>query len=210
MQQYNTEPHSALTLQQTVALSVGYNLLASNVVITSVTPNPSVATGIIIKYTASSSAVQFVSSAAAFAALSNALKASISTGAFSFYLTAQAKTNAAMFLSSSSVIPQQAVIQNLLTSPPTLSPTLSPSYQPGRTTPLPSVIPTSSPTQRPSSSPSYGAGKPTSAPTLAPTMFGDLVVGQVTHTYCILVFLKICWKFHMIIVLISFFFLSCY
>lgn len=163
MAQYNAEPNSDLTIQQAVAMGIGFNVLAADVAITAVITSPKMPTAIEVAYTVTASSAPFSSITAAFTTYADALTKSISRGDFSDYLRLQAYTNGAIYLIPAS--PYQAAVQNQLSSPPSKLPTAAPFYSPGSPTPSPSATPTASPSETPSLVPVYAAGAPTPIPT---------------------------------------------
>lgn len=209
MAQYNSEPNSDLTIQQTVAASIGGSLVPADVVVTGVITSPTDSPAISVAYTVTVPAVDSPSTGAAYTAYSDALTKSITSGLFSDILSAQATRNAAIYLAKISVVPQQAVIQSSISSVPTRAPTAVPSYAPGLPTPAPTTAPTVSPTSLPTTMPLYAAGQPTPipttaspsfAPTLSPTYmhviqvcknFGEELYHNFSHILSICLFLHI-------------------
>lgn len=176
MDQYNSEPNSDLTIQQAVAASIGNNVLSSNVAITGVVKSQSSVSAVDVSYTitAPASSAQFTDPSTAYSTFSDALQSSLGNGLFSVYLVPLATTNGAIYLARSSVVPQQAVVQIVLSNPPTSAPTAAPTYSRGSPTPVPTAVPTVNPTSRPTLSPTYIANKPTPAPTINPTPLPSL------------------------------------
>lgn len=162
--QYNSEPNSGLTVQQTVAAAVGFNVHAQNVEITSVfngTVPGLLAPGVTLAYTITAPTAPFSSPTAAATAYSTALTTSVASGLFASTLKAQAALTGAKYMAGILAVPQQANVQTVSFSSPTLVPTAAP-YSAGSPTPIPSAVPTPSPT--------YGAGNPTPQPTMVPTL----------------------------------------
>lgn len=167
MAQYYSEPNSAITIQQTVAASIGFGIGASNVAITKV--SASSPSAITVSYTVTGPSTQFGGTTTAVTAYSNALTNSIASGVFKSTLVRQATTNGATFLADGSVVPQQATVQSALSASPTMVPTATPSFSPGKPTPSPSASPTTYPSAAPTAVPSYGAASPTPAPSVSPS-----------------------------------------
>lgn len=176
----NSDPKSGITIQETVAAAIGYNLVASNVALTATVTSPSSPSDAVVSYNVTGPSAPFGSLAAAYAAYSSALTTSIASGSFAATLTARAVANVAPSLTSRSVVPQQATIPNFLTAVPSVSPTSTPTYSGGKPTPWPTLLPTLSPSVRPVASPVYAAGSPSFMPTtISPPV--QLTVVQVSH-----------------------------
>lgn len=152
-----------------MAASIGYNLLPSSVAITKVVTSASSPTAVDVTYTIVGSSPQFVTSAAAYTAYSNALTTSIANGAYANTLAAKATVNGAVYLAGSSVVPQQVSVQTVMDQILSKPPTTAPSYSPGGPTPVPSARPSPSPSLSPTSPPTYFMGILTPGPTLSPT-----------------------------------------
>lgn len=162
--QYIDEPNSDLTIEQTVAASIGYGLVPGNVVVSGVVKKLGAPPSITVNYIVTGPSTDFTSTAAAFTSYSNALTTSILSGLFGANLVSQATNNTAIYLAGTNVIAAQAIIQNVPFILPTMVPTAAPSYSPGSPTAVPTVAPTPSPTMSPTA---YAAGGPTSVPTMA-------------------------------------------
>lgn len=139
---------SILTVQQTVAESIGNGLQPSNVVVNAVAPfygnsrrlrnteetesvyyyGGSVHASIILNYTVTANAGAYVSAAAAFSAYSTALSNSVTSGVFKVLLNDNGYINAAYSLYFA--IPQAVVIKSLYSSAPTPAPVVSPTLSP--------------------------------------------------------------------------------
>lgn len=165
--QYNIEPNSGLTVSQTVAASIGDNVVPWDVAITSVIASPTSSTAIVVGYTVRAPSAPFANRTAAYAMYSHALAVSVTSGTFKSLLKPQAAANLAIYLAANTVTPQEPLIQNV---PFTSSPSAMPSYLPDSPTPLPSAVPSTIPTMRPTPLPTYGTGQSTLVPTVKLTL----------------------------------------